>query len=307
MRYLVLALILLNLGWMAWYFWIYEAPPANAVEEQVGSARLTLAKQATPEQILPELEATEDDKVASVDLDTGAVVVPPEPEPAPERREELQPAAETQLEVAEDDAEVEEFMAEFEAETEPEAIAEQAPAGALEEQRGGEESAPEPELVAEAAVDDIEEAAPPPGRCVSLGSFSDQAPAKAAIAKLSDAGYTATRRELIESVSSGTWVFLSGYATRAEANKVVTSLKEQGIRDLMLMPAADTPHISLGFFSNPKLAAQREREIRRLGHEPQSSDRFRDATRYWLDFEIPATGDFDVTDYGRNLELNDCP
>lgn len=299
MRYLVLSLILLNLGWMAWYFWIYEPPAANVVEDDAPS--LTLAKEANREPMLPELEATEDNQVASVDLDTGAVTVPPEPEPAPETPDETPPTEEAVGSVS---GGAEELVAEFEAEMEPVA---EGPVGALVEEPGESEAPPEPELVVAAVEEVVQEAPPLPARCVTLGPFSEQGDAQGAVAKLDDAGYTASRRELTQSVKSGTSVYLSGYATRSEASQVVSSLKQQGVRDLMLMPGGDTPLISLGFFRNPQLAKQRRQEIRRLGHQAELQDRFRDTTAYWLDFEIPADEEFSTANYGTGLELNDCP
>ena len=307
MRYLVLSLILLNLGWLAWYFWINEPPTANVVEEQ-SAPKLTLARESEQEPALPELEATEDERVASVDLDTGAVTVPPESEPAPEQGEDQSPLNEEEPAPGAISEALEGLVAEFE--TEPARIEEvpvtESAVGTVVEQPDAGEVVPEPEVVA-AVTQEVEEAALVPARCVTMGPFSEERSAQGAIAKLDDLGYSATRRGQNTSVKSGTSVYLTGYATRSEASEVVSSLKQQGVRDVMLMPGGATPLISLGFFRNPKLAEQRRNEIRRRGHQAELQERFRESTVYWADFEIPADLEFSTADYGKDLELNDCP
>lgn len=305
MRYFVLVLILLNLGWLGWYFWIAEPPAGRIINEQ-DNATPTLSLAAKEEKpALPALQATEEKVVASVNLDTGQVTkLEPAPVPAPD------PASEAVVEAPV------EPVAQVAPETQP--ARKPAPA-----------SAPEPEQeIIEVAVEPIEtleeDETPPapaepkqvaqlpsdPMRCVSLGPFPKSPDAKAAVAKLTTLGFAPNQRQTNGQVLSGKWVFLDGYTTRPQASKDVDALERQGVRDILLLPASDPPHISLGFYSNPVIAQARVDEISKFGFKPKVTDRYKDAQVYWVDVEVPVSAELDASDYNKGataIELRDCP
>jgi hypothetical protein len=67
-------------------------------------------------------------------------------------------------------------------------------------------------------------------------------------------------------------------------------LKQRGIADAYIMPAADqTNVISLGIFSETERAQRRAEEVRSLGFTPSIADRTRKDTVYWIDIDLKPT------------------
>jgi hypothetical protein len=130
-------------------------------------------------------------------------------------------------------------------------------------------------------------------RCVSIGSFRTLAEATQASATLRTAGHEPRTRVAEGDVWAGLWVSLQNIRSRAEAQRAVTLLKQRGIADAYLMPAASgTGEISLGIFSDPARAQKRADDVRAMGFTPSISDRTRRGTVYWIDVDLEPTDGF---------------
>jgi hypothetical protein len=156
-------------------------------------------------------------------------------------------------------------------------------------------------------------------RCVSIGSFRTLAEATQASATLRSAGHEPRTRVAEGDVWAGLWVSLQNLPSRADAQRAVTLLKQRGIADAYLMPAAGgTAEISLGIFSDPSRAQKRADDVRAMGFAPGISDRTRRGAVYWIDVNLKPTDGFinpadlqgpNEGDSGRivRLEVQACP
>jgi len=130
-------------------------------------------------------------------------------------------------------------------------------------------------------------------RCVSIGSFRTLAEATQASATLRSSGHEPRTRVAEGDVWAGLWVSLQNMPSRAEAQRAVTLLKQRGIADAYLMPAAGgTAEISLGIFSDPARAQKRADDVRAMGYTPSTSDRSRRGSVYWIDVDLKPTDGF---------------
>lgn len=153
-----------------------------------------------------------------------------------------------------------------------------------------------------------------PLRCVSLGPFLNLREATEATAMLNEIGLQPGQRLAESQVWFGHWVFLPEQPSRAEAIRIVESLREKGISDIYIEPSGPfRNHISLGVFTDAEHAETRAGHIRRLGVSPQIRDRYRDSSVYWVDFSLPADRNIDPSAYQSSpsrvlrLEPRDCP
>jgi hypothetical protein len=152
-------------------------------------------------------------------------------------------------------------------------------------------------------------------RCVSIGAFRTLAEATQASAALRSAGHEPRTRVSEGDVWAGLWVSLQNLPSRAEAQRAVNLLKQRGVADAYLMPAAGgAPEISLGIFSDPARAQKRADDVRALGFTPSISDRTRRGAVYWIDVDLePTDGFINPADLqgesGRivRLEVEACP
>jgi hypothetical protein len=128
------------------------------------------------------------------------------------------------------------------------------------------------------------------GRCISLGPFRDLTEASQASSTMRGSGYAPRTRLAEGDVWAGLWVYLADLQSRTEAQRAMSVLKQKGIADAYIMPAADqTNVISLGIFSEPERAQRRAEEVRALGFTPSVADRTRKDTVYWIDIDLKPT------------------
>jgi hypothetical protein len=129
-----------------------------------------------------------------------------------------------------------------------------------------------------------------PGRCISLGPFRDLVEASQASSTMRGSGYAPRTRLAEGDVWAGLWVYLADLPSRSEAQRAMSVLKQKGVADAYIMPAADqTNVISLGIFSEPEGAQRRAEEVRSLGFTPSVADRTRRDTVYWIDIDLKPT------------------
>lgn len=152
-------------------------------------------------------------------------------------------------------------------------------------------------------------------RCVSIGPFRDLNEATQGSAALRGSGHDPRTRVAEGEVWAGLWVYLAGLPSRGEAQRAMTLLKQRGITDAYIMPAADrSADISLGIFSEPSRAQKRADDVRALGFTPTIADHARTGQVYWIDVDLAPTAGFinpaDIpTEAGKitRLEIKACP
>lgn len=178
------------------------------------------------------------------------------------------------------------------------------------------ESPPAPSVPAAAASPaDSAELLTGVARCVSIGPFRDLAEATQGSAALRGTGHDPRTRVAEGEVWAGLWVHLADLPTRSEAQRAMALLKQRGITDAYIMPAADrSTVISLGIFSEPARAQTRADDVRALGFTPTIADRTRTGTVYWIDVDLKPTDGFinpaDIpSEAGKisRLEVDACP
>lgn len=157
------------------------------------------------------------------------------------------------------------------------------------------------------AADAQPQAAVPPqqttgaARCQSIGPFVDLPEATQASVLLRDRGYEPRARATEGDVWAGLWVYLEKLPSRAEAQRIMGILRQNGINDAYIMPSlAQSNDISLGIFSEPSRAQRRAEDARRLGLRPLVAEHTRKGTVYWLDVDLkPADNPIDPSNLQR--------
>ena len=138
--------------------------------------------------------------------------------------------------------------------------------------------------------------APASDRCVSVGPFLEPSEADDAAERLRASGLDpAPPRAAEGDIGISYWVHLDAIPTRAEANEMLSTLRENGVADAYLIPGEeDGDIISLGVFNDVVRANRLRDQIRPIGLEPLVVDRPRRGTVYWVDVALRA---------GRQLEF----
>lgn len=151
--------------------------------------------------------------------------------------------------------------------------------------------------------------------CISIGPFADLPQAAQAQAALRGAEYEPEQRVDEGELWVGYWVSVQDFATRADAEAALETLKANGISDVYLMPGTDPNHIlSLGVFSDQQRAQRRADQVRALGFAPRIDDRTRTGAVYWLDVPLSEPGQtIDMSLFQSDaskimrLEMKSCP
>ncbi len=155
--------------------------------------------------------------------------------------------------------------------------------------------------------------------CRSIGPFPDLPQASRAATTLRESGHEPRTRAAEGEIWAGLWVYLEGLPSRAEAQRIMALLKQNGMTDAYIMPSlTGSNEISLGIFSEPPRAQRRAEDARRLGLKPTTVDHTRKGTVYWLDMDLkPGDSPLDPADLqgldgesgGRivRLQVQACP
>jgi hypothetical protein len=154
----------------------------------------------------------------------------------------------------------------------------------------------------------------PSSRCVSVGPFTDLAPAARAAALLRDRGLKPQQRAEQGDMWEGYWVSIAPESAGAEA-KVMKALERAGIKDARVMPEAqDGRRVSVGLFSERDRAEKRAQAVKKLGYTADITERRQPGTVYWVDLEInanersvPTEGLLSLETAGSRLEIRVCP
>ena len=121
--------------------------------------------------------------------------------------------------------------------------------------------------------------------CYSLGPFTQKPLADEAKSLLKEKNIEAKRIRLRDTSRSGFWVILPATESRKEAIKHVLRLKKLKIKDYFLVATGPNENaVSLGVFSQKKLARRRVDEIIRLGFVPRMESVALPRKVYWLNW-----------------------
>lgn len=121
--------------------------------------------------------------------------------------------------------------------------------------------------------------------CFSLGPFTNKDKSNKAQSVLAAAKIETKRLRLRDTSLSGYWVILPASETRKEAIKHITKLKKLKVKDYFLVATGSNANaVSLGVYSQKKLARRRVDEMIRLGFIPRMESVALPRKVYWLNW-----------------------
>jgi hypothetical protein len=121
--------------------------------------------------------------------------------------------------------------------------------------------------------------------CYSIGPFTIKSESEKAQALLKAKELETKRIRLRDTSRRGYWVILPASESRKEANKHIQQLKKLKIKDYFLVATGPNENaVSLGVFSQKKLARRRVDEIIRLGFVPRMESVALPRKVYWLNW-----------------------
>ncbi len=123
--------------------------------------------------------------------------------------------------------------------------------------------------------------------CVSIGPFDSNDAGKDAVGRLATMGNEATLRASQGEVFLGHWVQIRNIPTRAETERQLQVLRDNGIKDAYPVPEDDGERtISLGLFSELPRAERLELQAKSLGLDAEIVPHTREATVFWADTRL---------------------
>jgi len=121
--------------------------------------------------------------------------------------------------------------------------------------------------------------------CYSLGPFTKKSQSEKAQVLLKAKNIESKQIRLRDTSRSGYWVILPASETRKEANKHILRLKKLKVNDYFLVATGSHENaVSLGVFSQKKLARRRVDEMIRLGFIPRMESVALPRKVYWLNW-----------------------
>ena len=122
--------------------------------------------------------------------------------------------------------------------------------------------------------------------CFSVGPFEEEALGDEIYDILLDSGIDAKQRSVKERQPKSYWVYLAPHESLAAAQATVAFLENNKIREHYIMPEPpEHEHaISLGLYEKLGAARNKIAEIKKLNLDPKMEVRFKEYTRYWVDF-----------------------
>jgi len=121
--------------------------------------------------------------------------------------------------------------------------------------------------------------------CYSLGPFSNKAESEKTQILLKQHNLETKQLRLRDTSRSGFWVILPASESRAAANKHIKQLKKLKVNDYFLVATGSHENaVSLGVYSQKKLARRRVDEMIRLGFIPRMESVALPRKVYWLNW-----------------------
>ncbi|HEV2109878.1 MAG TPA: SPOR domain-containing protein [Gammaproteobacteria bacterium] len=143
--------------------------------------------------------------------------------------------------------------------------------------------------------------------CAAYGPFPSDDAVQQGEARLKPLGFQVSEHLVAGKAKQGYWVYLPPFGSKHEADAAAGLLKRRGVADIYVVTdEANRNAISLGVFSQKSYAADRQRQLRKLGYRALLAERFRDEPRYWLDARGLATA-LPAADVLKDLSAEDTP
>ena len=132
-------------------------------------------------------------------------------------------------------------------------------------------------------------------RCASIGAFNKRSQAEVLSVNLLAQGIKSEITSEAVNEQAGFWVLIPPQSDREAAIAIAKDLEKAGIADIWRFTSGKLAHaISLGLFRDEERAQARRDTIAGMGFEPEVQPRFREQTRYWLNYEY--TGESPLSD-----------
>lgn len=121
--------------------------------------------------------------------------------------------------------------------------------------------------------------------CFSLGPFNKKSQASEVQKVLKEGNYESLLIQLRDNTRTGYWVTLPESSSRKEARKVIAHLKKLKVNDYFLVAKGSHKNaVSLGVYSQKKLARRRVDDMIRLGFIPRMESVPLPRKVYWLNW-----------------------
>ena len=152
-------------------------------------------------------------------------------------------------------------------------------------------------------------------RCVSVGPFEDESAITAEASLLREKGLTARQRSQQGEVSKGFWVYLGGFKSDRDVAQAMRTLQQSHVDDAKVLQGSgdEVARVSVGLFTDRERADRRAASLKKLGLEPEVSERKGPGTVFWMDIDVPpgaaAPTVQDLTGMGAPgpIEVAPCP
>jgi hypothetical protein len=159
------------------------------------------------------------------------------------------------------------------------------------------------------------QAAAQAARCLSIGPFDDETAAAHGASLLRAKGLVPRQRAQQGEVTKGFWVYVGNLKTDQSVSDVLRTLEQSHVDDAKVMAdtAPDTRRISVGLFSDRDRADRRAQSIKKLGLEPEITERKLPGSVFWMDIDVaPGTGTPSPQDLGGDalsgqIQVTPCP
>ncbi len=135
----------------------------------------------------------------------------------------------------------------------------------------------------------------PSVQCGNVGYFDKRSQAELLSVKLLAQGVKSDIASELSNEQAGYWVLIPPQKDREGAVEVAKKLEAAGVADIWRFTSGNLAHaISLGLFRDEERAIARRDQIAGLGFEPEVRPRYREQSRYWLNYRY--TGDSSLSD-----------
>jgi hypothetical protein len=129
------------------------------------------------------------------------------------------------------------------------------------------------------AYNQISDTAP----CMSVGPFADILSSAQAAEILKAKGFEPRQRAAVGDMLAQYWVSVAVAKSDADAQRVLKTLSDHGVKDAEAMPDDPNHVISVGLFTDREHAQKRADAVRQLGLTADISERQLPAAVYWVD------------------------
>ena len=140
------------------------------------------------------------------------------------------------------------------------------------------------------------------GLCFSVGPLASPEEVETIGVWLRSRGGVVTLRQGERREIAMFWVYLSPFETREQAVQQVTTMRENDIDDIYVIPGGDMANaVSLGLYSQRTSLERRLKELRGKGYEPSIVPRYTTKKASWFDVKFPDSFEFPSERFGESF------